>query len=71
MEITLTPEQAFDHFLKNWEGAVPKDVQEAKYARDGLRRAGLGRTRIKNLLEKYAPGKYEWREVVVVRESKT
>lgn len=35
MEKTFTPHEAFRHFLENWEGAIPKDVQGAKYVLQG------------------------------------
>lgn len=65
MDLTFTPEGAFRHFLENLEGAIPKEIQEAKYALEGKRKHPLGFKRIRRLLEKYAPGKYEFREVVI------
>lgn len=47
---------------------IPKDVQEAKYADGGLRPHRLGEKRIKSLLRKYAPGRYEFRESVILHE---
>lgn len=49
--------------------AIPKDVQEAKYAYTGERRYGLGEKRIKSLLAKYAPERYEFRESVIIHET--
>ena len=76
MDLTFTPMEAFKHFLENWQGAIPKDVQNAKYVMEGrpVKRGNrmvylnLGTKRIKRLLDKYAPGKYEFREVVVFHE---
>lgn len=78
MDLTFTPMDAFKHFLENWKGTVPVDVQNARYAMEGreiLRngkrvKIGLGPKRIKSLLEKYAPGKYEFREVVIFHDKK-
>jgi hypothetical protein len=61
-----TPADAFRHFLENWKyGAKPGEVQEAKYALEGKRKHPPGARRIKRLLDKYAPGKYEFKGVVV------
>lgn len=49
--------------------AIPKDVQEAKYAKEGLRRHGLGDKRIKSILTKYAPGRYTFSEIVTINET--
>ena len=76
MELTMTPLEAFKHFLENWEGSIPKDVQNAKYVMEGrpVKRGqrmvylNLGPKRIKALLNRYAPGKYEFREVVIFHE---
>ena len=76
MDLIFTPMEAFRHFLENWQGAIPKDVQNAKYAMEGreiLRngkrvKIGLGPRRINRLLDKYAPGKYEFRETVIFHE---
>lgn len=76
MDLTFTPMNAFKHFLDNWQGSIPKDVQNAKYAMEGrpIVRNGkrvvvaLGPKRIKSLLDKYAPGKYEFKEVVIFHE---
>lgn len=75
MEKTFTPHEAFRHFLENWQGAIPKDVQGAKYVLQGkpVKSKGKERTvnlcskRIMHLLNKYAPGKYEFREFVIFR----
>ena len=70
MDLTFSPPDAFRHFLDNWKGAIPKEIQEAKYALEGKRTHGLGGKRIKRLLEQYAPGKYEFKEVVIFHEGK-
>ena len=68
MDTVTTHAEAFRHFLANWKGRIPKDVQEAKYAMEGKRRHGLGEKRIRHLLEKYAPERYEFRDVVIIHE---
>lgn len=76
MENTLTHKEAWADFCRWMESrrdageisAIPKDVQEAKYAEDGRRRHGLGDKRIKNLLTKYAPDRYEFRETVILKD---
>ena len=68
MDIQVTPIQAFQHFINSIDGPIPKDVQEAKYAMEGKRRYGLGDKRIKSILEKYAPDRYEFRGVVIIHE---
>ena len=70
MKLTFTPQEAFRHFLDNHQGPKEKEVQEAKYALDGLRKYPPGPRRIKRLLDKYAPGKYEFTEVVVFDDEK-
>lgn len=56
----LTPLEAFQHFLKNYTGKKGSDIYEAVYAMQGRRTHGLGVRRIRSLLEKYAPGVYEF-----------
>ena len=71
MDLQFTPAEAFRHFLDNYQpadGKVPKEIQEAKYTLEGKRTYSLGARRIKRLLDEYAPGKYEFREVVVFHE---
>lgn len=75
MERTLTHLEAWQDFYawmraKKQSGeirAIPKDIQEAQYAKEGKRRHGLGEKRIKNLLTKYAPERYEFREAVILK----
>lgn len=75
MEITLTPHQAWDDFYKWMQerrdagdfGQIPKQVQEAQYAYTGKRRYGLGEKRIRALLERYAPERYEFRTAVILK----
>ena len=67
--MALTPIEAFDHFLNWFQGnntRLPNDVQQAKYAREGRTKYPLGNKRIRNLLGKYAPGRYRFTEVVEV-----
>ena len=76
MDKLLTPAKAWADFLKHMEEKrnsgeitqIPKDVQEGKYAAEGLRRHGLGEKRIKRLLEKYARDRYEFRGVFILHE---
>lgn len=67
MELKFTPTEAFLHFLKNYTGPMYPELYEAKYAAEGKRKHPLGTDRAKRLLEKYAPGKYEFREVVIFK----
>ena len=78
MDKHLTPAEAWADFLQHMEqrknngeiSRIPKDVQEGKYAAEGLRRHGLGEKRIKRLLEKYAPERYEFRGVFILHDGK-
>ena len=74
MELNMTHMEAWKDFYK-WMlsrqasgeiSAMPKDIQEAKYAASGERRYGLGDKRIKNLLTKYAPDRYRFEERVIL-----
>lgn len=47
-------------------GHIPKDVQEAHYANMGRRKHPLGERRIRALLTKYAPERYEFRTAVIL-----
>ena len=76
MEQAITHMEAWNNFF-NWMlsrqsageiAAMPKDIQEAKYAASGERRYGLGEKRIKNLLPKYAPDRYRFEERVILVE---
>ena len=68
MDLQFTPLQAFLHFLENYTGQMNPELYEAKYTAQGLRKHPIGAKRIKRLLDKYAPGKYEFREVVIFHE---
>ncbi len=68
MSRTVTPIQAFEHFLENVQHPIEGEIYEAKYAMQGKRPYKLGDKRIKTLLEKYAPDKYEFRDVVIIKE---
>jgi hypothetical protein len=68
MDKEVTPTEAFLHFLGNCPKPVPADVHEAKYAMQGKRTYKLGDRRIKTLLEKYAPERYEFMDVVIIKE---
>lgn len=76
MEKALTLSKAWQDFYAWMESRrdagefarIPADVQEAKYAAAGDRRYSLGEKRIKNLLTKYAPDRYEFRSVVILKD---
>lgn len=68
MDKQVTPLEAFVHFLETHEGGFAKEVLEAKYAMQGKRDYKLGDKRIKTILEKYAPDRYEFRGVVIIHE---
>ena len=76
MEKALTHHEAWADFCQWIESQkeageiarIPKDIQEAKYAAAGYRPYGLGEKRIKSLLTKYAPERYEFRESVILKE---
>lgn len=76
MEKALTHKEAWADFCRWLDSSkaageiarIPKDVQEARYADSGLRPHGLGEKRIKSLLTKYAPDRYEFRESVILKE---
>lgn len=56
--------EAFDHMVQNWQGRVPKDLNEAKQARAGKRAYPLAERRAKAMLANYGGGKYEMSDVV-------
>lgn len=76
MEKHLTNREAWADFLawmqtrkENGEiAAIPKDVQEAKYAAAGLRRYPLKDRRIIALINKYAPDRYKRIEGFLILE---
>jgi hypothetical protein len=81
MERQVTPMEAWEDFyrwISEQSKRIPKEVQQAKYDRDnagkpivsGKRkfRAGLGETRIRRLLEKYAPDRYQFSTTVIIKE---
>lgn len=68
MNRTVTPLQAFQHFLEKCTSPIEGEIQEAKYAMQGKRPYKLGERRIKTLLERYAPDTYEFRGVVIIKE---
>jgi hypothetical protein len=75
MEHTLTPLEAWDNFVEHviptLPKPIPREIQHARYSREGRGTyKPLGKDRIKRLLEKYAPGRYEFREVVILHETK-
>lgn len=74
MEITMSPLEAWADFYKWMQSRrdagdiaqIPKDVQEAHYANTGRRKHPLGKRRIRALLTKYAPARYEFRTAVIL-----
>lgn len=65
----LGPLEAWDDFYRNFqrEGNTPNEIVVAEYTRRGKlvvrgKTKTLGVKRIRRLLEKYAPGKYEYHE---------
>jgi len=81
MERQATPMEAWEDFyrwISEQSKRIPKEVQQAKYDRDnagkpivsGKRkfRAGLGETRIRRLIEKYAPERYQFLTTVIIKE---
>lgn len=78
MEKQLSPEQAFDDFLiwvhdsGIWSTLDKKERNRIITARrDRKEKRGdfrLGHRRIKSLLTKYAPDRYEFREAVIIHE---
>lgn len=74
----LTPLEAFNDFLTwvhesgTWADLTTKErnrIITARRDRDGLRSGlGLGYARIRDILTKYAPDRYEFRESVILRE---
>lgn len=74
---TLSPQEAFSDFLQYAKRADIKlgnDVAQAKRDNAGgrLTKKGtpirLGTARIRRLLERYCPGRYEFREVVILHD---
>jgi hypothetical protein len=76
-EKTLTPVEAWDNFWL-WLRGQPKwqdltreeknELYKASRARKIGKPYNLGPARIRHLLDKHAPGRYEFREVVIVHE---
>lgn len=70
----LNPLEAWDDFYLNFkcEGNTPNEIVLAEYTRRGKKISGkvknLGERRIKRLLEKYAPGKYQFHEAHFTKE---
>ena len=71
----LTPMEAWDDFYKNYtspgnkpKGGIPNDLRVAQVTRRGKTKQVSGATktlgpeRIKRLLDKYAPGEYQFHE---------
>lgn len=74
---TFTPVEAWDNFWL-WLRGQPKwqeisraeknELYKAHRARTTGRPYNLGWERIKSLLDKHAPGRYEFREVVILHD---
>ena len=69
--------EAWNHFYEwvrqqpEWKALPEKErkrIYDAQADATGTRGKALGPRRIKKLLDKYAPGKYEFREVVTFHE---
>lgn len=72
-DTTLTPWQAFADFIRYAKENSIKtgnDVAMAKRDADGYRGRSLGVRRIERILNHYAPGRYEFREVVILHDEK-
>lgn len=76
MEKTLTPLEAWadfyqwaktQDFWKSLSKSEKHRLYDAQADSLGSRGQGLGSARIKNLLLKYAPGRYEFRESVILK----
>lgn len=77
MEQRLTPEQAWENFFAwikeqpRW-GELSRAEKNELYKADRAHRTGkpyrLGVVWTKTLLGKYAPGRYEFKDVVIVHE---
>ena len=68
-EIPFTPLEAWDDFYQNFErvGRTPNEISVAEHTRRGRNIVNgkpktLGAKRIRRLLDKYAPGKYQYHE---------
>jgi len=69
-EKRLTPLEAWDEFYKNYkcDGPIPNELVVAQATHNGNQKnksgkaKNLGVARIARLLEKYAPGKYQFHE---------
>lgn len=80
MQKPLTPIEAFNDFLDwvqesgKWETLTKQErnrIITARRDRDGLRRGlGLGTDRIKSILFKHAPGRYEYVEGFILKDEK-
>lgn len=79
MDIHLTTAQAWEDFYKWMQdkktsgefARLPGDVQEANYAYLGRRKSRLGDSRIKMLLNKYAPDRYEFKGGFILHDEKS
>ena len=78
MEKQLTPLEAFNDFLAwvhesgKWQELDRKErnrIITARRDRDGKREGlGLGYARLKDILQTYAPGRYEFNETVILKD---
>ena len=77
MDKTLTAAQAWEDFY-DWIRQQPKwaemenrerqRVYEANAAHKGQRAHNLGYARLKDILQTYAPGRYEFNETVILKD---
>ena len=72
MENEITPQQAWDDFWKfirsqpEWNELGRTEKQYLDKTRRDLSRGKVGIDRIRAALDKYAPGRYEFREKITV-----
>jgi len=77
-QIFASPIEALKHLIENWDGALPVDLNQAKYRiSDGIRYTKtsnkvypLKSAGALSMLRKYGGGRYSITEVVVFTETK-
>lgn len=81
MQSEFTKEQAWNDFYvwirkqDTWKAMsraekIKTGIYEANAANNGLRDHALGWERLRRILTTYAPGRYEFREVVILKDGK-
>lgn len=68
MDIEMTLPDAWRHFIGNLPDLKRKDKNIVRQAQRDEGRGLLGDKRRRALMERYCPGRYEFREVVVVHD---